>query len=196
MTALLHERIQFVLPGICKAYPTKWAAEFISAGTLYFTNLNEFVSDKNPERGDVYEGMGIANRQDQRCKTKPVYPVFVCCFTMETDAKVILETWKDRDIVVQIYNTLRFTHRIRDAADNAVEIEKNILSFQVGPVTYDKDEGSNQSHSWNWSTFQKNRYFSGQKEFRFAFVGASCLKNKKNIVLQLGNCSDIAQVLK
>jgi hypothetical protein len=46
---------------------------------------------------------------------------------METDAKVILETWKDRDTVVQIYDTLHFTHRIRDAADNAVEIEKNTL---------------------------------------------------------------------
>jgi len=94
---------------------------------------------------------------------------------METNPKVIIETWRDRDTVIQITNTLKFAERIRDAA---VARKSDLIYFQIGPVTYDKDEGSHRAYHWAEGVFQKNYCYSGQKEFRFALVGNYNLKGK------------------
>jgi len=66
----------------------------------------------------------------------------------------------------------------------------------VGPVTYDKDEGSYSAYHWVEGIFQKNVRFSSQKEFRFALVGDFGIQKDKNVVLELGDCSDIARIVK
>lgn len=191
MNAIIQDGIQYVLPGIFKAYRRDWAEEFLRDGTIYFTNLKEFRTNEHSERGDCQEGTGITIRQGQRCTTNPLNPIFVCCFTMETDLSVILDTWKDRDTIVQICNTICFAKRIRDAA---LEI-KEICFIQIGPVTYDKDEGSRRAYYWGENIFQKNLRFSDQKEFRFALIGECCIQTEKEIVLRLGDCTDIALIL-
>lgn len=192
MSTLNHDGIEFVLPGILKAYPQAWADELVREGNLYFTNLEIFRADENSERGDCFEGTGITIRQGHRCTTGYSNPIFVCCFTMETVKSVILNTWKDRDTVVQVCNTLTFTKRIRDAA---IASGKKIHSMQVGPVTYDKDEGSHREYFWGDGIFQKNMRFNGQKEFRFALIGDYCLKHDEHLPLRLGDCSDIVRIV-
>lgn len=188
----VHDGIEFVLPGIFKAYPRAWADGLIREGTLYFTNVEIFRVDENPERGDCFEGTGIFIRQGQRCTTKYSNPIFVSCFTMETIKSVILSTWKDRDTVVQVFNTLSFAKRIRNSAN---EYGKKIHSMVVGPVTYDKDDGSCREYFWAEGIFQKNLLFNGQKEFRFALIGDPCLKDLEHLVLRLGDCSDILRII-
>jgi len=188
----MQEGIEFILPGIFKAYPREWAEELIREGTLYFTNLEIFRSDENPERGDCSEGTGIFIRQGQRCTNSHANPIFVCCFTMETDRRSILTTWDDRDTVVQICNTLTFVKRIRDAAKST---RGKIFPMQVGPVTYDKDEGSHREYYWGEAIFQKNLRFSEQKEFRFALIGDYSIQDEEHVVLKLGDCSDILRIV-
>ena len=199
MTTLIHEGIEFILPGIYKAYPREWAEQLIHEGTLYFTALESFQRDEHPERGDSLEGTAIVIREGQRCTIGSLNPIFVCCFTMETDRECILTTWNDRDTVVQICNTLKFAERILDY----VETNEMLLRIQVGPVAYDKDEGSYREPFRGESTFQKNLRFSGQKEFRFALVGFTNMRSKyeeflangEHLILKLGDCSDIMRIV-
>jgi hypothetical protein len=111
---------------------------------------------------------------------------------METNPRVILETWRDRDTVVQICNTLELARRIRDAAH---AMKPKVYNLHVGPVTYDKDEGSRCSYYWGAFIFQKNIRFNEQKEFLFALISDSNMQNEPHVVLRLGNCNDLLRIL-
>jgi len=181
-----------VLPGIFKAYPRKWAVQFLEEGTIYFTNLVIFQQDENVERGDPLEGSSVTIRQGIRCTADYLNPIFVFCSTMETYPNKVLSTWSDRDTVLQITDTLSFVNRIKDAS---VKRKDDIRGLQVGPVTYDKDAGSHREYHWADGIFQKSMRYNGQKEFRIALVGDARIKCEEHIMLTLGNCSDIARIM-
>jgi hypothetical protein len=193
LSTFFHEDIEFVLPGIYKAFPLTWAEEFLYSGRIFFTNIEIFRVDEDPQRGDQLEGTSIAVRQGVRCTAGYLNPIFVWCSTMETDPTVIKETWKDRDAVLQITDILTLIRRIRDAA---ASLMPNIQRLSVGSVTYDKDEGSFREYYWAEGIFQKNLRYSGQKEFRLALVGDISMKDEENVILELGDCNDIARILK
>jgi hypothetical protein len=193
MSSLYQEGIEFIFPGIYKAYPCEWAEKFLHTGEIYFTNIEIFRADEDQQRGDPLEGTSITIRQGVRCTGGYGCPIFVWCSTMETDPTVILNTWKDRDAVVQITDTLGFARRIRDVSAG---LKPSINVFlQIGPITYDKDEGSHRQYDWSEGIFQKNICFNGQKEFRFALVGDTNTKSCKEIILKLGDCNNIARIL-
>lgn len=191
MCTFLKDGMEFVLPGILKAYPRDWANQLLNDGNIYFTNWEVFRRDKDPKRGDRMEGTGATKRDGKRYETNYGNPIFIWSSTMETNPKVILETWRDRDTVIQITNTLKFAERIRDVA---VAQKTGIINFQIGPVTYDKDEGSHRDSHWAEGVFQKNYCYSRQKEFRFALIGNYDLKNEEHVMLPLGNCQDVARL--
>jgi hypothetical protein len=110
---------------------------------------------------------------------------------METEPERILATWQDRDTVIQITNTLEFARRILQVAKK----EPHIMGFQVGPVTYDKDEGSHRDYHWVEGIFQKGFRYNEQKEFRFALVGECDIQQKENVVLNIGSCTDIVRTV-
>ncbi len=187
-------RIEFVWPIIHRTFKRSWAENFLHKGELWFTNLRKIREDDDPQRGDCLEGTGKFIRNGQKCTLHSYDPIFVCCFTMETNCTVIMRTWaKDRDTTVQIYNPLSFVKRIRDAATK--DFEKKVINFLVGPVIYDKDEGSHREHFLGVGAFQKNLSYDHQKEFRFAFLMDFCLRNEANLILKLGDCTDIARLL-
>jgi hypothetical protein len=192
MSTFFKEGIEFVLPGIFKAYPIVWAEQFLQDGTVYFTNIEVFRKDDNQERGDPLEGMSVTMRKGVRCTGDYAVPIFVWCATMETNPVIILKTWGDRDTVLQVTNTLNFAQRVRDAA---VARKTDFISMHVGPVTYDKDEGSYRDYHWVEGVFQKNFRHNGQKEFRFALVGDGCLQGEEHVKLVLGDCRDIARIV-
>lgn len=191
MSSIQYKGIEFVLPSVLKAYPLEWARQLIEKGIIYFTNLDVFHAVESAERGDVREGSVHRAMKDGMFIGKYVNPIYAWCGTMETDAEVILETWRDRDTVVEVTNTMVFLERIRGKAN---EVE-GVIQFQAGPVVYDKDKGSHRDYFWAQGIFQKDLRFSGQKEFRLALVGsAKILKGDSNIVLTLGDCSDIIRI--
>ena len=184
--------IEFVLPGIYKAYRREWAEQFLENGIIYFTNIEIFKYDKNVERGDSLEGSSVTIRQGVKCTADYLNPIFVFCSTMETDPDIILNTWNDRDTVLQITDTLTFINRIKDAA---IKMEGEIIGMQVGPVTYDKDTGSYREYHWAEGIFQKNYKYNSQKEFRLALTGTPGLK-KEHLCFELGSCKNIARIIK
>lgn len=192
MSTIFHESIEYILPGIFKAYPAAWAQELIDHGKIHFTNLRVFRNDVSFNRGDVMEGTAITIRNETACTSDYVNPVFVWCSSMETNFATILDYWGDRDCVVQITNTLSFAQRISDAAFAAYG--HKIYGLQVGPVTYDKDVGSRRDYHWAEGIFQKNYAYSVQKEFRFAMVGDCCLEGEDEIVLSLGCCEGVVRL--
>jgi hypothetical protein len=193
VNAIFNNGIEFVLPGIFKAYPREWADQFLQEGTLYFTNLLKFRQDDNVERGDPLEGISVTIRQGRRCTAHyDNIPIFVFCSTMETNPNTVLSTWTDRNTVLQIKDTLSFINRIKDAV---IKRKGDIQGIKVGPVTYDKDAGSHRNYHWAEGIFQKNMLHNGQKEFRIALVGDVRIKCEMHIMLTLGNCSDIARIM-
>ena len=192
MGIILNNGIEFVLPGIFKAYRSDWAEEFLKNGTIYFTNLSLFKQDEDVNRGDPLEGTSVTIRQGVRCTGRYSNPIFVFCTTMETDRDTILNIWSDRNTVLQITDPLLFISRTKDAA---IKKKNEIISMHVGPVTYDKDVGSHSEYHWAEGIFQKNIHHNGQKEFRIAFTGDIRIKSEEHIILNLGDCSDIARIM-
>ena len=139
--------IEFVLPGIYKAYPIDWANDFINKGTIYFTNIKQFIIDKNPERGDKSEGVCVSHINGRNYSGDYANPIFIWCCTMETNTDVIFNTWIDRDSVILITDTLKFLNKVKDAVINSKHV-KSLIGLQVGPVTYNKNEGSERNYHW------------------------------------------------
>lgn len=191
MSTLLQEGIEFVLPGLYKAYRREHAEDF-KHGKMYFTNINKFRKDENTERGDSLECQSNPICQGVHCTVDYHNPIYIWCATMETDPSLIIQTWKDRDTLLQITDTLEFARRVRDAS---VPLKSTIRRLIVGPVTYDKDEGSYREEQWAKVIFQKNLRFSHQKEFRFALVGDWCIQHELPVILELGDCADIARIV-
>ena len=179
MSSFFHDGIEMILPSVSKAYPEAWAHDFLNDGKMYFTNAAVFQRDEHPDRGDPFECSDYIN------------PIFIWCATMESQPSAVLNFWSDRDSVVMIKNSLRIAELIR----NAASLDKNVINFQVGPVVYNRDLEHERDYFWGRGIFQKDYRFSGQKEFRFALVGASSSKEEEHIVLQLGDCNDIAQLM-
>ncbi|PKM36171.1 MAG: hypothetical protein CVV06_12430 [Gammaproteobacteria bacterium HGW-Gammaproteobacteria-10] len=178
MSNFFYDGIEMVLPSVAKAYPQTWAEDFLTKGIIYFTNAEIFRRDEHPERGDLLECANYVN------------PIFLWCTTMESQCSRILETWNDRDSVVYVRNSLRLAERIRDAA---AKQQNAVINFQVGPVVYERDLNQKREYFWGKEIFQKDYSLSSQKEFRFALVGNFHSKTQNHIVLQLGDCSDIAE---
>lgn len=109
MSTVFKDGIEFILPGIQKAYPRMWAEGFLSTGRVFFTNLEIFRAEEDSERGDSLEGTSVTIRQGVRCTANYLNPIFVWCGTMESEPETILATWRDRDTVIQITDPLAFT---------------------------------------------------------------------------------------
>ena len=188
-----YRGFEYILPGIFKAYPRAYADDFMKRGIVYFTNLNVFKKEEDEERGDPMEGTGRSIHNDT------VYsvhfrgnPIFVWCSTLETQKEEILNTWQDRDTVIEIYDRLKFIDRIIEAG------RKHGLasgSSHIGPVTYDKNTGSRRTGQIVDGLFQKNMRYQHQKEFRFVICGVRELTDKNELILELGDCGDIARIV-
>lgn len=190
MTPIIHNGIEFVLPGIQKGYPRCWAEDFLTRGIVYFTNLIVIKQDEHPQRGDRFEGSGHYVRDGKSVFSDYANPIFVWCATMEMDPAVVRATWRDRDTVLQITNTLALAERIQ----NSLQQQADVAECLVGPVTYDRDIGSHRHHDWADGIFQKGGRYGNQKEFRFAVIGHMEIKTQDHIILELGACSDIARI--
>ena len=193
MSSIQYKDIEFVLPSILKAYRHEWAQQLIEEGIIYFTDLQVFHADENAERCDVREGIVHRAMKDGMFIGMYKNPIYVWCGTMETNTDAILNTWRDRTTVVEVNNTLTFLERIRDKA----KTKEGVIRFLAGPVVYDKDRGSHRDYFWAQGIFQKDLFFGGQKEFRIALIGdPKKLKDKRDIALTLGDCSDIIRIAK
>jgi len=168
-----------ILPAISKAYPKAWAHDFLNNGKMYFTNAEIFRRDEHPDRGDPKECSDYINQ------------IFIWCATMESQPSAVLKFWSDRDSVVMIKNSLRLAELIRDM----VAKNKDILTFHIGPVTYDRNLEHERDPFWGKGIFQKDYKFNGQKEFRFAIVGDFSSKEKEHMVLEIGDFRDIAKLV-
>lgn len=184
------EGVEFVLPGLFKATKREWAEDFLENGTLYFTELSKFRNDEHEERGDPLEGTFAKRINGSVLNASVANPVFVWCSTMETDIDAILDTWSDRDTVLQITAPKEFFQRIIPKAH-----EVGLLNWQVGPVTYDKDDGSVRTHHWGEGIFQKGHRFRSQKEYRLAMIGKLSGEYDESIRISLGNCRNIATIV-
>lgn len=89
MSTFFNNNIEFVLPGVHKAFPREWAEQFLKQGTIYFTNLVTFQRDEDVVRGDPLEGTSVTIRQGVRCTADYLNSIFVFCSTMETDPNIV-----------------------------------------------------------------------------------------------------------
>lgn len=190
MTAFIHENMEFVIPSIFRATMKNWADDLIQNGTVYFTNIQKFLDDSDSQRGDKNEGRSILIRSDAHCTIEYTMPIYVFCCTLETSPIRVIETWSNRDCVIQITDTLKFAERIRSAV---IQQRIKVLPLQLGPVAYTKTKGGHESNDWADGLFQKDDRYDGQKEFRFVLAGSTGDKAEDCIILNLGSCSDIVR---
>ena len=191
MTTFIHDDIEYVMPTVFKATMHKWANDFIQNGTVYFTNIQQFVTDTHPERGDANEGRQILIRNGVRCTAEYLMPVYVWCCTLDTQVCRVIRTWPDKNCVMQILNTVEFARRITRAL-GAQRLK--LWPLHVGPVVYTKTSGGHEKTDWADGVFQKDERYDGQKEFRFALTAQSGDKPEDHVVLELGSCQEIVRI--
>ena len=192
MTAFIHDNIEYVMPTVFKATEYDWARALIESGTIYFTNIRQFIGDSHDERGDVNEGQQILIRQGVRCSAEYGIPCYVWCCTMDSQAFRVMKMWPDRDTVIQILDTVAFAERVRDALARQ---RPKFLPLKVGPVVYTKTAGGYEKTDWADGLFQKNERYDSQKEFRFAVTAHINDTAEDHVVLNLGPCDDIVRVV-
>lgn len=191
MTAFMHDDIEYVMPTVFKATMSNWARELIDHGTVYFTNIRRFIDDPNSERGDANEGKQIVIRNGVRCTLNYSMPIYVWCCTLDTQACRVIQTWPDKDCVIQILDTVGFARRITCALGKH---RPKLWPLHVGPVVYTKTSGGHEKIDWADGVFQKDDRYDGQKEFRFALSGQTGDAPEDHIVLKLGPCQDIVRI--
>ena len=179
-----------------KAYPRKWAEDFLEKGTIYFTNQTKFHNEKNPERCDPSEGTAKIIINGKVCQNNSICPIYIWCATTEKNPNTILDMWGDRDTVIQIFDTKSFKERIM----KTISEKYPSFSFHDNHVIYDKDEGSYREPDLNDIIFQKREKYRNQKEYRFAIKCSFSenyysIEGKDNIILSLGDCHDIAKIV-
>jgi hypothetical protein len=191
MTTFIHDNIEFVMPTVFKATMHDWANDIIQHGIVYFTNIKRFVTDTHPERGDANEGRQNLIRNGVQCSTEYPMPVYVWCCTLDTQACRVIQTWPDKNCVMQILDTVEFAQRITNALR---EQRPKLWPLHVGPVVYTKTSGGYERTDWADGVFQKDERYDGQKEFRFALTARSGDEPEDNVVLELGSCQDIVRI--
>lgn len=193
LSTFFHDNIEYVIPTIFKATRLDWAHDLISDGIIYFTNIKQFIDDPHSERGDVNEGTHVSARNGSRCTTRfSSLPVYIWCCTLDSQPCRILQTWEDKDCVIQILNTVEFARRILDAIGQQ---HPSLWPLYLGPVVYTKTTGGYEQTDWADHIFQKDSRYDDQKEFRFALIGKTDEESKKDIVLKIGPCSDIVRLV-
>ena len=192
MTAFIHDNIEYVMPTVFKATKYDWARALIDSGTIYFTNIRQFIDDPHDERGDANEGQQTLIRQGVRCTAEYSMPCYVWCCTMDSQPCRVMKMWPDRDTVIQIRDTVEFARRITSALANQ---RPNLLPLTVGPVVYTKTAGGHEESDWADGLFQKDERYDSQQEFRFAVTAHTGDKAEDNIALDLGACQDIVRVV-
>lgn len=192
MTAFIHDNIEYVMPTVFKATEYDWARDLIDSGTVYFTNIQQFIDDSHDERGDANEGKPTLIRQGVRCVGEYSMPCYIWCCTMDSQACRVMNTWPDKDTVIQIRDTVAFARRITAAL--ATQCPK-FGPLKVGPAVYTKTRGGFEETDWADGLFQKDERYDHQKEFRFALTAHTGDSAEDHIVLNLGPCHDIVRVV-
>ena len=191
MTAFIHGNIEYVMPTVFKATMRDWTRDLIDDGTIYFTNIQQFIDDPDCERGDANEGRHIGIRKGVRCTADYSMPVYVWCCTLDTRACRVIQTWQDKNCVIQILDTFEFAKRITSALGQQ---QPKLWPLHVGPIVYTKTAGGYENTDWADGVFQKDERYDGQKEFRFALTGQTGQQPEDHIVLNLGSCRDIVRI--
>ena len=191
MTTFIHDKIEYVMPTVFKATMSDWANDLIENGTVYFTNIQQFATDSHPGRGDANEGRQVLIRNGLRCTTEYPMPVYVWCCTLDTQPCRVIQTWPDKNCVIQILDTVDFAKRITNSLGKQ---RLNLWPLSVGPVVYTKTTGGYEKTKWTDGVFQKDERYDGQKEFRFALHARSGDKPENHVILELGACQDIVRI--
>ena len=191
VTAFIHDNIEFVMPTVFKATMRDWAEDLIQDGTIYFTNIQRFIDDSDPQRRDQNEGRHVVVRNGVRCTAEYPMPVYVWCCSMDTRPCRTIETWSDKDCVIQVLDTIEFAKRITSAVGKQ---HPKLWPLHLGPVVYTKTAGGRERTDWADGIFQKDERYDGQKEFRFALTGATGDQSEEHIALTLGPCRDIVRI--
>ena len=178
---------------VWRATQYDYATSLIEHGILCLTNAEVYRNDPDPERGDETETDGVFIRQGVRCTTGHTNPIFLWSTTLEANPQVLLDTWRDCDIVVCINNPKVLAEKILKTA-----ISQNVrgVSFYAGEPLYDKGQGGIGAYRWAESIFQKPEKQAAQQEYRFALVGDYSMIDVKRIKLTLGPCSDLISIVK
>lgn len=192
MTTFIHEGIEFEMPTVFKATKRDWAENLIQNGTIYFTNIRQFINDSDPQRGDPNEGRSVTIRNDVRCTAEYSMPIYVWCCTLDTRACRIIKTWPDRDCVIQVLDTLKFAKKIASAIKQEYPM---LWPLHVGPVSYTKTAGGREKSDWIHGIFQKDERYIEQREYRFALNGDTGDQEMRHILLNIGSCHDIVQIV-
>jgi len=183
--------IEHVVPTVFKAMELRYAHELIEMGRVCFSNIECFARDEHPERGDRNEGKTVLVRNGRRCTADYLVPSYVWCCTMDSNPCRVMNTWSDRDCVVQVLDALEFARRIAGSLPCQCP---DVGPLAMGPVVYTKTKGGHEHVNWVDGLFQKDQEFDSQKEFRFALPGRTGGEAKCRVFVDIEPCTEVFRI--
>jgi hypothetical protein len=177
----------------------QWAEEFISRGTIRFGFLQSYRDLGNDVLGDSNDGLGMLQVCGHGYEVGSVNAVYASCYALP-DISVerirILANAGKYCSMIRINSPQSLIERI---AEHACARK---LWTQCGRVNYTRgaevslEELSSQGFHFN--VFQKSARFSEDREFRVSLTNVNTDPEQavlSEIKLNLGDCSDIAEVV-
>lgn len=187
---------------VFRAMQYKHAKALRETGVLHLGRVDIYCSLEANTMGkqDQTEGEAIVLIDGSPRKASGLLHTYaLCTFGEKADQRRLLQIDQAYDTIVQISDPHELAVRILEAT-------KSLSSYQIecGPVAYNKGTVSITSQEFEantayWYTFPKPECFAWQDEVRFAVTDMEhqCLHNQeKRLVLTLGCCKEIVQIVK
>jgi hypothetical protein len=179
------------------------AKSLIETGELHLGLIDIYLQYEARTLGkrDPNEGTAIVLIDGAPCKAWGLLHKYVLCTSGDrVDQDRLLQLDENYDTIIRISDSHEFAVRILEATKALAS------NYQVecGPVAYNKGRVSVarqefEANTAYWYTFQKDDCFAWQNEVRFAVtdLGHQCLHNEeKRLVLTLGSCSKLVQIVR
>ena len=171
-----------------------WANEFIQHGRMRFGSLESFKKLESETLRDELEGCGKVVNQGVSCTVGSINDIYAWCSSKDciADARIMeLAKSAGYNCFVCIHNPKALIQRVQN------ELAKHKCTprlLHCGAVIYNRGSASGKP-KFHFNIFQKHPKFSADCEYRLALIDVNmCSECLDKIVLDVGNCSDIAHI--
>ncbi len=183
---------------LLKSMQKQHTLTLIQYGSIRIQKIDYFVEIENKELGDVDEGEGMYQLEENPIRTSSGNNLYIwCCSMPNTKHHALINLSENYDVIIKIEKIEEFVSRLQES------LSKKYPKFHVhcGKVKYDRGKEISRKTiaklKWNYNAFQKNHSFAHQKEYRIVFTDVSEKGYAINYLdMSIGDCSDIIKIIK
>ena len=165
---------------------------------MRFGSIESYRNLEDAALADRREGIGILCRNGHPHTVESANPVYVWCAAKcdITSSRILHLAEKQYDCLVRIRKPEILMQKVKNS------LGQKKLHLHCGDISYNKGSAVSKqtlaSQNFHFNVFQKDSRFSGDREYRLSITDIECKsigsQPKTDIILNVGDCSDIASI--